>query len=382
MKILHVVRRLDAAWGGAPAAAAHMASALAWAGHDMTVATTVARAGDHSETAQLASILDPSSGVEVFARSGLPYDHSPALTRWLRTNLAAFDLVEVHGVFDYPCWVAAELARRKQRPYVVHPHGSLDPIDLRKHPQLKKLVGVTAIRRTLEGAAAVVVATEREGAALRTYGARPLVRALPLPYRPSQHEGDPDRFRVKCALPTGSIVLFLGRVDYIKGLQHSVDAAAVLRDKHQVTFVIGGDDSSAYAQRLHDVVRQRSLTDVVRFVGHLDEADKADALAAATMLTLLSDKENYGLVLVEAARAGLPMLISDQVYLDADLTAEGAAVVVARDGAALTAAIGELLDDEQRLLDMSHAARRTAEKLFDWDSVARDHSDFRLGLTA
>jgi glycosyltransferase involved in cell wall biosynthesis len=382
MRILHVVRRLDASWGGAPAAAAHMASALAAEGHDITVATTVARESDHGETAQLAAILDPASHVVAFARSALPYDHSPRLNRWLKSHVASFDLVEVHGVFDYPCWAGAEQSRRQGRPFVVHPHGSLDPFDLRKHHQLKKVVGATVIRRVLNSAAAVVVTTKREGTLLTTFGARPRIRAIPLPYRPGHHDGDARRFRDTYDVPTGPIVLFLGRVDYKKGLQHLVDAAGRLAEHREITFVIGGGANSPFADRIRGQVTAQGLDKVVRFVGHLGEADKADALAAATLFSLISDNENYGLVLVEAARAGLPMLISDQVYLEEELTAGGGAVVVARDGAAVAKVIDELFDDEQQLAEMAAAARRTADKLFDWDSVARDHSEFRIGLTA
>ena len=377
MKILHIVRRLDASWGGAPAAAAHMAAALASEGHAVTVATTVATASSYGETDQLASTLK-GVRVERFPRTGLPYDHSAKLSRWVSRVVTDYELVEVHGVFDHPCWRSAEMARHKRRPYIVHPHGSLDPFDLRKHERLKQILGPKVVRRLLEKSAAVMVTTDREGHKLNCFGATPRVQSIALPYRHAATVGDGDRFRNVFDLGHARILLFLGRVDYKKGLAYLVDAADNLTaGPDRTVVVIAGDRSTPYGQTLSALIAKRGLDRAVRMVGHLAETEKADALSAASALALVSDNENYGLVLVEAARAGVPMLVSDQVYLQPELTKRGCALVVPRDGRAIAQAVERLFADSARLAEMSVAARRTAEDLFDWQAVAKAHSTYR-----
>lgn len=380
MRILHVVRSLDAAQGGVPAAAAHMAHALGAEGHDVTIATTVLHRSS-KEIEQLATTIGERVDIKSFVRSGLPYDHSVQLARWCRRVMDDFELVEAHGVFDYPCWKAAELARKSKCRLLIHAHGSLDPFDLRKHHRLKTLVGPTLIRRNLDYASAIMVTTAREGAALEAFGSRTTIRPIPLPYRPNGRVGNAERFRQKHNIPDGPLLLFFGRLDYKKGLKHLVDARELLgRDEIGLTFVLGGDNSSAYAQALIADVDARGLKAEVIFPGHLDEADKADGLAAATAFALVSDNENYGLVLVEAARAGLPMLLSDQVYVEAELRAAGAALVVSRDGAAIAAALRVLMNDPAQLHRMSVSARRAAHDLYDWQTVASAQSEFRALL--
>lgn len=381
MKILHVVRRLDATLGGAPAAAAHLAGSLSAEGHDVTIATTVPVNGSRHEIEQLVTAMGEGVRVQCFPRNSLPYDHSPPLGQWLQRSMEGFDLVEAHGVFDYPSWRAAETAHRSRRPLLIHAHGSLDPFDLRKHPKVKSVVGPTVIRRSLNHATAIMVTSDREGAALRRFGSRTKVRSIPLPYRPNECRGDADRFRRRYDIPAGPVVLFIGRLDYKKGLQHLVDAAQDLKQRGVgVTFVLAGSTSSAYAQALRDDVEVRGLGSVVLFPGHLGEDEKADSLAAATVFALVSDNENYGLVLVEAARAGLPLLLSDQVYLEQELRASGAALVVARDGSAVAGALHPLLADPLRIQRMSAAALRASHDLFDWKVVARAQSDFRVQI--
>ena len=50
-----------------------------------------------------------------------------ALARWLLQHITEYDVVHVHGLYRFPTTFAAAIARRKRVPYLICPHGSLDP---------------------------------------------------------------------------------------------------------------------------------------------------------------------------------------------------------------------------------------------------------------
>jgi glycosyltransferase involved in cell wall biosynthesis len=356
-----------------------MALAMSQRGNDVTLLSTVAPFTSAGPSGALADLVDTQVRLLGFPRSArLPYDTSLPLLAWLKANASQYDLVEVHGVFDFPALASASLAKRLGVPFLVHPHGSLDPFDLRKHRMLKTALGRSWLRHLLAASESIVVTTPKEGERLETFGAVVHAEPLPLPYLCAVTHGDGDAFRQRVGAGSRRVVLFLGRVDYKKGLSHLIDAAARL-SKEEIHFVIGGDTSSEYAQSLMRTVELRGLTSV-SFLGHLEPAAKADALAGSDVLALVSDNENYGLVLVEAAHFGVPMLVSSEVYLSDELELLGAARIVGRDGDSVATALREIFGQHKVIGQMRSAARRAAGSIFDWESAGSAHGRFRQHL--
>src|SRR5438477_12443112 len=154
MRVLHVAGNLDADAGGSTSAACQTCGYLRAHGIDAVLAGTWAgpQAADYIREEW------PDLPVHGFPRrTPHHYWHSPSLRRWLRSNVDAFDLVAVHGVFKFPFVDAAFAARRNDVPYLVQPHNSLDPYDLRKHRALKFAYGPLVGRRLLGRSAGVLV---------------------------------------------------------------------------------------------------------------------------------------------------------------------------------------------------------------------------------
>lgn len=380
---LQVIRRLDGRLGGSPAAAVHIARALGQHGFAVTVATTTTPDGRRDETRELGQQLGAAT-IEAFPRSSrLPYDYSRPLAVWLQSNVSSYDVVDIHGVWDWPALVAGHWARRCGVPYVLQPHGSLDPFDLRKHAALKRGIGPVLVRRLLDGAAHIVVTTEREGDDLQTYGSTTPVSAIGLPYQVARVAGDGARGRRALPVEADLVVLSLGRIDYKKGLRALVDAIGLLTNRgRSVAAVIAGEPYDEWGVDFVADVARRGLSNQVLFPGHVTGAAKADLFAMADCFALVSDNENYGLVLVEASAAGLPMVISDQVYLAAQLAEAGAAVVVDRTALSVAAAIEALLDDPEQRSSMSSAATSLMTGLFHDERLAVAQAALRRRLIA
>lgn len=380
LRVLHVLGRIGAEQGGSAAAAVAVARTTRAAGDRATLLTTVGSPEElpgPEELGDVDLVACPRSWPGCWALSW-------SLVGWLRRHAHRYDLLEVHEVFSFPalaCWWAA---RRSGVPLVIRPHGSLEPYDMaHNHPWLKRLLR-PALRRLLEDCAAVWLTAQRESANLAGLGAAPCTVVTALPVDAPSSPGDGAGFRASLGLTAQArIVLFLGRLDRKKGLIRLVEAVDRVRaEDPRAVLVVAGSGDPAFATELRSRVAGLDHPSAVHLVGYLGGQRKRDALAAADLFVLHSDNENFGIAPVEAVQAGLPVLVSDEVYVGDDLAAAGVAVVVpAGDSAALSCEIAALLADPARRATLAAAAGPAASRYLP-DRVARRDARVRRAVLA
>lgn len=163
------------------------------------------------------------------------------------------------------------------------------------------------------------------------------------------------------------IVVVVGRVHPLKGQALAVQAVAVIADYRPVLVIAGEPSvgSERYAASLHEATGN----DVV-FTGALEREEVADLLAAATLTLVPSQSESYGLVALESAASGTPVLWG-LALARTGVVEEGVSgiVVASRDPAEWARAIGTLLADPMLLGELSASARAFARK-FSWAASA------------
>jgi glycosyltransferase involved in cell wall biosynthesis len=107
------------------------------------------------------------------------------------------------------------------------------------------------------------------------------------------------------------------------------------------------------------------------FTGMLLGPEKLAALRDASMFVLPSYSENFGLAVIEAMAAGLPVIISDKVNIWREVQAGGAGRVVPCDATALADQILDLLDQPEAARRMGQQGRSLAQERFLWPRIAR-----------
>lgn len=288
------------------------------------------------------------------------YYNSAELEPWLGRNLGRFDVVDLHGVWVLTTARAARACRRAGKPYFVHAHGSLDPFDLRKHKLLKRLLGPLFIRPMLGHSVGVICTARLEADLLMTYGANPPRFSVPLPVVPVGATPEARaRFRSERGIPDDAlVVLFMSRVDYKKGLEFLIPALAEAKKKHtKLWFVMAGSGEPGFTAGIQRLASEAGVVPWMTETGFISGADKLGALSAADLFALPSLNENFGIVLVEALSAGLPLLISDQVYIHGEVTAAGAGLVCGTTAASCQASLLRMLSDPKELRAMGDRGR-------------------------
>jgi glycosyltransferase involved in cell wall biosynthesis len=171
------------------------------------------------------------------------------------------------------------------------------------------------------------------------------------------------RCKAELYLDGGKVVLYLGRLEEIKGLSYLLTAFARLRLDDAV-LVLAGDGS--LRQPLTALAQELGILSKTRFAGYVSPEDAASYYAVADLLVLPSvtmptGKETWGLVVNEAMNQGLPVIATDAVGAAAGGLVQSGVngfVVPERNTAALAEAMGRILTDDKLRKEMRQNARR------------------------
>jgi glycosyltransferase involved in cell wall biosynthesis len=167
-----------------------------------------------------------------------------------------------------------------------------------------------------------------------------------------------------------SDIVYVGRLIDEKRVDLLIAAVAQLGDEMpQLRCLVIGDGPQRAA--LEAQVARAGIGDQVRFLGQVEEADKAGLLKASRILVLPSTREGFGIAAIEGQAAGLvPVVVRSRHSAASALLRDGVDGVVCEPEAdALAGALRSLLRDPERLRRLQSAARQAAEA-WDWNRVA------------
>jgi phosphatidylinositol alpha-mannosyltransferase len=289
-----------------------------------------------------------------YNRSNVPIDPRPWSAAPVARHLRAFapDVVHVHEPFAPSTALWALLAAKA--PVVATFHSGAEPARLYDvaGPVLRHLARRLAARIAVSEAAADV--------ARRRLGGR---------FEVVPNAVDVERFEAASAadLGPGTKLLFVGRLDERKGFRAAVDAFGRLAsDRPDLRLVAAGEGPErAAAERLPSDVRER-----ITFLGAVPNEDLPPIHAACDVFVAPNaGGESFGIVLVEAMAAGLPVVASDiPGFTEVVRDGVDGSLVPPRDPAALAEAVARVLDDPALADRLAMAARERA-RTFSWAAV-------------
>lgn len=307
LKLLEVTNSLDPEYGGPPAAAVATALALRRRRIDTTVIFPF--------KPRRASVSDPflaklrGAGVichgfpepTLFGSVGSRWGISPRLAFWMLRNTRRFDVVHAHSPWAFTTVIALVAAKLFRRAAVLTAHESLTDFDRAKSGVFSRLMKRVLRGMFLRTFDLVVVASDLEQ---RDSGARQNVVVVP-------HAVDiPSRARNGRRHSGAVRVGTLARLDPKKNIEVLID---MLGKVPEATLIVGGDGPSDYRDALVTRAAERGVDRRIDWRGFVDEQAKHAFLEEIDVFALPSAYECFGIAVVEAMGAGVPVVVSPTV---------------------------------------------------------------------
>jgi glycosyltransferase involved in cell wall biosynthesis len=275
-----------------------------------------------------------------------------------------FDIVHAH--FIYPDGaVAHRLASRWRVPFVVTEHAPWTGwLDRR---------GVARVALPAAHAAAAILAVSSSvGRAIQAYaGDGPRVEVIPVGV-------DTALFRPETAPRVSDQILFVGFLNYMKGIDVLLDAMSTLRDRGEAgRLVLAGGSFYRNTRKQEEALRGRAvalgLGDRVTFVGRKPQEEVARLMAESAVVVLPSRAESFGAVLVEALACGTPVVATRCGGPEDIVTPDVGELVSVGDASALADALSRTLGRRARYEPAR--LRAYAQSRFDWETVVEQIRD-------
>jgi len=209
--------------------------------------------------------------------------------------------------------VLVYLAIRKQhKPYIVCPAGSLSIFGRSKF--LKKLYNLIIGKQIIKNASLCIAITLDETNSFLSYGVKKnKIHIIPNGIAEIDFHAEGNKhFRDKYGLTERPFILFIGRLNLIKGPDLLIKAFCNIKDQFSgIDLVIVGPDGGMLPD-LKSIVKNENADNRVYFLGYLDGVDKSHAYHAAELLAIPSRHEAMSIVVLEAGICGTPVLLTDQ----------------------------------------------------------------------
>lgn len=357
--------------GGLFESVRHLSLSLRQAGVDVDVFSCADRFTDDdiSQWLPLSPHVFPVVGPQTFGyASGL----SSSLTR------AEYDVAHCHGIWMYTTIANLIASKRRRVPYLVSPHGMLDPWAVRNSHWKKLLAGFAFEDAHLRGASCIRALCTSELESIRAYGLKNPVCVIPnginLPTLSSFCETP---WAEKVA-EGKKILLYLGRIHPKKGLINLLKAwkncqtDGFNKDLSDWKLVIAGWDQGEHESELHTLANELGIGPEVVFVGPQFDYAKQACYHYADAFILPSFSEGLPMVVLEAWAHSLPVIMTPQCNLPEGFEG-GAAINVETTVEDISKGLFELAGmtaAERRA--MGERGLQLVKERFTWPRIAED----------
>jgi glycosyltransferase involved in cell wall biosynthesis len=240
--------------------------------------------------------------IQEFSKKG-PWLYSSSLKKHLNT-LDSTSIFHIHGVWMHAQYTAAKIASKRTIPFVLSPHGMYEPW-LWEEGKLKKKLYFNVVSRSAFAKARYIHAiTPEEQKNLQKLFPKTEVVCIPNAIEIEE--------MVERKEPSRPYFLFLGRLHPKKGLELLIDVFASLKTLDFDLKIAGPEN--AYASQLKEKVKQ--LKDSrIEFVGAVRGQEKKELFRNAHVFVAPSYSEVVGMVNLEAAMMGTPVITTHQTGL-------------------------------------------------------------------
>jgi len=369
MKILMIIPYYVPAYsyGGPVTVVKGLAEHLVMSGNKVTVLTTDVLDNDE----RIVKLHEVINGVEVIRFRNISNNMAKnynlylpiGMTSWLKSYINNYDLVHCHDFFTWLNYWACFFCRKYKVPYILQPHGCLSNTSIKSRFLFLKKLLLSFFKKTVQGAKFIIALAEKESDEIKTIyeECNDNICIIPNGIEISQIDKIEqinlhDRFNIP---QKHKIIIYLGRIQYIKGLDISIQALANLKDKLLFTFLIVGPDEGE-KPGLIKLIEEKGLSNKVIFTGILSGENKIATLKGADLFLLNSRSEGFGMTIIEACASNIPVLISNNCPI-VEIELFQAGRITSNSIKDVSNNLNEMLENDDLLLFYKKNTRKVAE---------------------
>jgi len=375
MNILHVITSVSSQFGGPSKACREMCRELVTLGEQVAIYTTNIDVNGGFLDVPLQEPLEENGyHITYFPAYNWGNTISFPMALTLRKQLPQFDIVHIHSLYLWHTAVTAHYCRKYHIPYLIRPHGTLDPYLRQRHSWRKRIYTTLIERRNLDHAAAIHYTTEEEMRLAADCGFQAPGIVVPNGLRLKDYQQLPEKGEFAESYPETrgkQILLFLGRINFKKGLDILAKAYGKVAQKNcDAHLVITGPDNDNYGRQVRQWLSAEGVLERTTFTGMLEGRAKLTAFRDADLFVLPSYTENFGIAVIEAMACEIPVIISDKVNIWREVESNQAGKVLPCDANRFADTILALLDQPELAKQMGRHGKALVQDQFQWEKVA------------
>lgn len=363
MRILQVVPYFIPAWGyGGPQTTIYdLSKELVKRGHQVAVYTTDALNAKN----RISETVETIDGIQVRRFRNLSnyiahrynFFWPQGMLSTTKKELPGFDIIHMYEYRTFQNVLVHHYAKKYGIPYIAQADGSLFS-GLGKRP-LKTIFDLLFGHRIMSDASKLIAITPTEVEQYKELGAEESkIAHVPNSIDLSEYEQLPRKgtFREKYGVTEENIILFLGRIHKIKGLDTLAEAVApLIKGGRSIRLVIAGPDYG-YLDHLKKLARKLGIDGRITFTGFISGETKLAAYVDADVYVLPSIYETFPITILEACACGIPVIVTDRCQI-ADLVRDNVGFVVPYDENRLRDAILNMLTDKELRMKFGERGR-------------------------
>lgn len=397
MNVVQIPRRfVRTDWGGTETVILETSKRLLNLGHKTEIMCPIALSDRRQETfdgvpVRRMSYFYPYLGLQKGARLQLDKKGGNLFSFRMMRELGRYpdlDLIHLHTMKRLG-GIARYMARKRNIPYVVSIHGGAFDVPVeevqswtaptRNSFEWGKILGWwVGSRRVLDDAGAIICVGQKEQLEIQKRYPNRKVHHLPNGVDLDHfQDGDGAAFRRKHNIPTNSCILLnIGRIDPQKNQLFMINLLPeLLKDDPDIhLLLIGHVTNEAYADKIADAMVAKGLNKQVTLIRGIsaDSRELVDAYHAADIFVLPSVHEPFGIVILEAWAAGLPV-VAARVGGIPSFVEDGKDGLLFESGDSTVAirSIHRLKRDWELWHKIANAGKLKAQTQYSWDTITK-----------
>lgn len=290
----------------------------------------------------------------------------------IRKDIKNYDIIHIHEHRQTLAIITTYYARKYNIPYVVQAHGSVLPFFQKE--KLKEIYDKFWGFKTLRCANKVFALTETEKKQYLTMGVQEdNIEIVPLGINLEEYDLENYPYgimRKKYNIPDNDIVLlFLGRIHEIKGLDLLIDSFNELKkDEYNVKLIIVGPDDG-FESIIKQKVNDYNLSNDVIFTGPLYSEDKINALIDCDIFIMPSQYESFTTSGLEAMACGKPLILTKNNHIH-DWVENNVGLTCEYDKDELKNSMIKLINDAQLREKFGEFGKTLVKSEYNWDKIS------------